>query len=92
MERSVYTYFFKVNFKDRYDEFWLREDIEAISPRLHYEFLEDLKMIRISHSMLYACEITAILDYFNLEYVRYYDLEEQSRELVSDRNYGEPHS
>jgi hypothetical protein len=80
MERSVYTYFFKVNFKDRYDEFWLREDIEAISSSLHYEFLEDLKMIRISHSMLYACEITTILDYYNLEYVRYYDLEDQSRE------------
>ncbi|KUJ59503.1 hypothetical protein AR687_22810 [Flavobacteriaceae bacterium CRH] len=92
MKRSVYIYFLKVSFKDRYDEFWLREDLEGISSSLKYEFMEDLKIIRISYSMLYACEITAILDYYNLEYVRYYDLYEQIRELISNRNCGSPDS
>ncbi|WP_269235553.1 hypothetical protein [Flavobacterium flavigenum] len=80
MKRTHYTCFFKVNFKDRYDEFWLREDLEAISSSLKYEFIEDLEIIRISNCMLYSCEINTILDYYNLEYVVYYDLEDQKAE------------
>ena len=80
MKTRDYAFFFKVKFKDRYDEFWLREDIEGISSNLKYEFIEDLKIIRISHCMVYTCEITAILDYYNLEYVHYYDLEDQKRQ------------
>lgn len=62
MLESKDIYFFKVNIKDNYDEFWLREDLKEVSSGIYCEFLEGTKIMIIAADKVYKGEITIVLN------------------------------
>ncbi|WP_089049111.1 hypothetical protein [Flavobacterium hercynium] len=68
MKKLKDTYLFQVNFRDNYDEFWIREDLEEISSSFDYKLLEESKVMMIAASVIYAGEIIFVLNQYNIDY------------------------
>ncbi|SDG19206.1 MULTISPECIES: hypothetical protein [Bacteroidota] len=73
MPVNQHTYWFRVTFKEKLDEFWFSEDLLEISPRSTCEFIESTNIIKISNTLLSVREIMRVLEYYRVQHAQLSD-------------------